>query len=367
MCDFEWLENIDVPSYRISDFGLQNDASNEVGAAYMLIDELTGTPSLYKDPEPSVEQVQKVYDQWADIQCILQRHPVNEIGTLLFQPDDKIAVGSTTGDRTGRFPQRGPFTNAREYYSTFAEKYLEMIWDNQLFLAYPVNVYLVFKYLKELAEVGRWNAFEADLDDAPFYLKHMDDKGDHILVDDDYNITEIIDWTFARSVPAFEAFGLFLLTADTGALFNSEPGRSSKDDMLAQALGRRDKALGQITSGPELVRRFSFALGMGMNMLREEAETLFHGVVSTATGIKPELGWEVWRQNRLYQWSDDSSLQDLLRRQGEEYTIKKMTNDTQVYNPPRFSTCLWDDCLRPGVRGKSCAQCRMHLCALHLP
>lgn len=40
----------------------------------------------------------------------------------------------------------GPFRNAREYYySTLAEKYLEMICDGQLFSAYPVNVYLIFQ------------------------------------------------------------------------------------------------------------------------------------------------------------------------------------------------------------------------------
>ncbi len=27
----------------------------------------------------------------------------------------------------------------------------------------------------------------------PFYLKHFDDKGDHILIDEQYNITGIID------------------------------------------------------------------------------------------------------------------------------------------------------------------------------
>ncbi|KAL4969286.1 uncharacterized protein BDV14DRAFT_196110 [Aspergillus stella-maris] len=200
-----------------------------------------------------------------------------------------------------------PFTNAREYYSTFVERYLEMIWDGQLSSAYPMNAYLVFKYLKELAEAERWNAFEADLDNGPFYLKHMDDKGDRILVDEEYNITGIIDWAFARSVPAFEAFGPSLFTADTDALFNGESGRSSKDDMLAQALGRIDKNLGHIASGPDLVRRFSFALGMGMSVFWEEAEALFHGIVSTATGIKLEFDWEVWRQNRLYQWPDDSN------------------------------------------------------------
>jgi hypothetical protein len=37
-----WLERIDVPSPRLYGFGPHNDPGNEVGVAYMLIDELPG-------------------------------------------------------------------------------------------------------------------------------------------------------------------------------------------------------------------------------------------------------------------------------------------------------------------------------------
>lgn len=36
-------------------------------------------------------------------------------------------------------------------------------------------------------------------DDGKFYLKHADDKGDHILVDEHFNITGIIDWEWAHT------------------------------------------------------------------------------------------------------------------------------------------------------------------------
>lgn len=111
-----------------------------------------------------------------------------------------------------------------------------MICDGQLFSAYPLNAYLNFKYLKELAEPGKWNVFEADFDNRPFFLKHMDDKGDHILVDDEYNITGIIDWTYARAVPAFEAFGPSLLTADMNSVFDGKAWRSNKDNIMAEEL-----------------------------------------------------------------------------------------------------------------------------------
>ncbi|KAL4944321.1 hypothetical protein BDV06DRAFT_187590 [Aspergillus oleicola] len=92
----------------------------------------------------------------------------------------------------------------------------------------------------------------------------------------------------------------------------------------------------------------------------------FRGIICKATGIQLEIDWEVWRQNRFYQWADDSRLQDLPRRQGEESSQGKSDKEAQVFNPPRLSTCSWDDCSRAGVRGGRCAKCRMHLCALHL-
>ena len=148
-----WLDQLDVPSPRLHDYGLRNDPCNKVGVAYMLIDELPGTSLLFK--EPSNEQLRKVYDQWADTLCVLQMHPFEEIGSLCFQSNGDISVGPIVGDRTGTFSQMGPFRNAREYYSTLAEKYLEIICDGQLFSAYPVNAYLTFKYLKDLADSGR--------------------------------------------------------------------------------------------------------------------------------------------------------------------------------------------------------------------
>ena len=359
-----WLNQLDVPSPRLHDYGLRNDPCNKVGVAYMLIDELPGTSLLLK--EPSNKQLRKVYDQWADILCVLQMHPFEEIGSVCFQSNGDISVGPIVGDRTGTFLQMGPFRNAREYYSTLAEKYLEMICDGQLFSAYPVNAYLIFKYLKDLADSGRWNAFESDLDDGPFFLKHMDDKGDHILVDDEYNITGIIDWTFARVVPAYEAFGPSLLTADTNDLFTDKAGRSFQDTIMAEILQSRDNKLGRIAHGPDLVRRFSFGLGMGMGMSSEEANALSQGIISTATGIIPlGLDWEVWRLDRLYQWADDSRLQDLLRLQGETIDYKITVNNTQMHRIPRFSTFSVTDCTRAGVRGLSCAKCKKHLCAAH--
>lgn len=42
--------------------------------------------------------------------------------------------------------------------------------------------------------------------DQNYYLKHADDKGDHILVDEDFNITGIIDREWTYTAPPAHAF-----------------------------------------------------------------------------------------------------------------------------------------------------------------
>jgi aminoglycoside phosphotransferase (APT) family kinase protein len=51
-----------------------------------------------------------------------------------------------------------------------------------------------------------------------FFLKHVDDHGGHLLLDDEDNITGIIDWQMARVVPRDEAFGPSLISVDMSAL-----------------------------------------------------------------------------------------------------------------------------------------------------
>lgn len=54
-------------------------------------------------------------------------------------------------------------------------------------------------------------------DDIPgyqFFIKYVDDKGGHLLIDDEYNVTGIIDWQFERVVPAADAFGPSYVTVE---------------------------------------------------------------------------------------------------------------------------------------------------------
>ncbi|KAH6698528.1 hypothetical protein BKA61DRAFT_497056, partial [Leptodontidium sp. MPI-SDFR-AT-0119] len=95
-----------------------------------------------------------------------------------------------------------------------------------------------------------------------FYLKHVDDKGDHLLIDEQLNITGTINRQMARIVPRHEAFGLSLVTADMKALCTRKFSLSPNDPVLANILGRRGLSDLARNITDEKVRRFFGGLAL---------------------------------------------------------------------------------------------------------
>lgn len=112
---------------------------------------------------------------------------------------------------------------------------MTLIADGQLFTSFPVNAYLVFSYLKaqiqDLAAKPTHNQVDAT---QQLYLKHVDDKGGHLMVDDELNIIGSIDWQMARVVPDREAFGPSLVTAEMAGMYDGASSLTIHDHALAR-------------------------------------------------------------------------------------------------------------------------------------
>ncbi|KAJ4315778.1 hypothetical protein N0V84_008182, partial [Fusarium piperis] len=350
-----WLESVDVPAPRLHGYGLYDDPQNPVGVAYMLIDKMPGRP--FNSLSASEEQTAKVLGQWADILCTLSSHPFQQSGSLRFDHDGTIKVGPTASDSTAMLPCMGPFQHAEDLYSSWAAAYLEIITRRQIFTDFSLDAYIMFKYIQRQVTTGPWLARWGHLNSGPFFLKHPEDKGDHILVDDDFQITAVVDWTFARIVPAFETFGPSATSSDINDLFSGEVGITNEDRILGQELQSRGSPFCFFES--DEMRRFLFGLGMAVSFNYEEAIGAFQGLVATFEG--QPLDWDTWWHTSLIQWRNDpfisSSLEDI---------------PAQVSDPvpgpgvPRFATCSYFYCTRPSVRGRRCPCCWNDLCAVHI-
>lgn len=78
-----------------------------------------------------------------------------------------------------------------------------------------------------------------------FYLKHFDDKGDHILIDEQYNVTGIIDWEFASTESKNLAFSAPCMMWPVGDFYDGKNGISQDELAFAQIFrqhGREDIA-----------------------------------------------------------------------------------------------------------------------------
>lgn len=104
-----------------------------------------------------------------------------------------------------------PFDTAGKYYPASMEQKMALIADGQLFTSIPVNVYLVLSFLK--SQVQALAAGPQEIMEQ-FYLEHVDDTGDQLMVNEALNATGIMDWQMARVVPAREAF--WFVSSDSG-------------------------------------------------------------------------------------------------------------------------------------------------------
>lgn len=119
----------------------------------------------------------------------------------------------------------------------------------------------------------------------PFYLKHFDDKGDHILIDEQYNITGIIDWEFASTESKGLAFSAPCMMWPVGEFYDGK-NDLSRDELkfvrIFKQRGREDIA--DIVLGGRPWQKSLFFLG-GLPKEREEFDGLFRGLQKSFLSI----------------------------------------------------------------------------------
>ncbi|KAL7955738.1 hypothetical protein V8C34DRAFT_326895 [Trichoderma compactum] len=251
------------------------------------------------------EEKTRIWSDLAEILVELERHPFLKAGSLCFQ-SSAVEVSAVASDRFVVLTPDGPFHSSTAYYTAFAEQYLELIADGQLYTEFPIDAYLVYRFLKDnvsqLAEPGGETKSPEK-----FFLKHVDDKANHLPVDDDLHITGIIDWQMARVVPRCEAFGPSLITADMDALCTGKVSLSADDVALTDAL--RQTGLSWMTSSvvDEKARRFFWGLAL---------ESEWSNALPLAVAILEAFGiqqdWVRWRDRALNEYDTDECLKSLV-------------------------------------------------------
>ncbi|KAI1272956.1 hypothetical protein F5Y07DRAFT_378386 [Xylaria sp. FL0933] len=305
----KFLETTAVPAPKAFSYGIRSNGTDYgVGVSFLLMEELPGRPWTGEGVSGSVatkDEKMKVWSALADILAELGKHPFPKAGSLCFQ-SSSIHVSAVASDRFVVLSPEGPFDTSISYYTAYAEQYLALIADGQLYTEYSVDAYLVYRFLKDNAVQLIQQDAEARAPEQ-FFLKHVDDKGDHLLVDENLNITGIIDWQMARVAPRREAFGASLVTADMSALCGGKVSLSDDDTALADVLGSRGSPELTKFMTDEKVRRFFW--GLAHEIEWSYALPLANAILEVF-GV--EQDWWTWRKAALSEYETDERLKALV-------------------------------------------------------
>lgn len=298
-----------IPVPAVHDFAIDSPA-NPVGVGYILMDQLSGTPLT--EHTLTDEQKRRVMEQMSDVYAQLSQHPFSKIGCLL-NPDDLTAVGpvleesTVDADADGNLLLLGPFESAREYRVALIQHQLDLILRRESYIKNRIDAHLIHRWLLD-------DVLERFSEPGPFFLKHMDDKGDHILVNAAFDIVGIIDWEWAQTTTPAEAFGAPVYLLDHPRYYSGDNNLGDDEVAFASLLAVRGEAdLAGFINGGRVQHRLAHCITGGEPGNFEVLQTDF---ISLLRIILPPteapITWDQWRAGAWERYAQDSELQRLL-------------------------------------------------------
>lgn len=304
-------QHIRIPTPRIFDWGCESDPENPLGVGYILMEKVIGKPLDWQAAGPA--QREKIMQQLADMFLDIEKHPFEAMGSLVFLASEPtefdlqgLAYCSTF--RLGGDGPLGPFSSSLEGSRAILELYLTMISNGEINAAHPLDAYLAHRYRLDLAN--------SHFSDAPpgekFFLKHPEDKGDHIMINDSFDIVGVIDWEWTQTVSRAEAFSSPCMMWPVGKFYNGSNELAAEELRLADIFRERGREdLAHCVLGGRRVQRFFSELGVdGSFSDRKTFLDLFMGL---RRAFGSGGGWEMWRSEALERWGGDGAIRGLLK------------------------------------------------------
>lgn len=329
-----------IPSPRVFDWACESDPANTVGVGYILMEKLQGTPLDWQGA--TAAQREKVVRQLVDIMLEIERHPFDRLGSLVATTamsggetasaaaEPLIQVQGLAQHSTFRSGEHhgplGPFRSSWEASRALVEAHLRMIAGGEIGTAEnAVDVFLTHRFRLDVLD-RVWKATTAaGEEDEKFFLKHADDKGDHIFVNADFDIVGIIDWEWCSTASKEEAFSSPCMIWPVEAFYDGSNELADEELLLARIFCERGRDdLARCVLDGRKVQRLLFALGPGGASLedRRTLACLFMGLkraFDPGHGEEEKRGreeeeWEAWRARALVKLEHDALLQAIYER-----------------------------------------------------
>lgn len=306
---YRFLATTAVPVPHVYDVAIDSP-SNPVGVGYILMEKLKGTPLT--SYTIGIDAKVHVLEQLADIFIALASHPLPAIGCLL--GPDNLTIGPILEESAvdarddGDICLLGPFNSVLEYKNELVNHQIDLIVRGESYPDNAIDAYLVHQYVLDALP----SIFQREPDHL-FFMKHMDDKGDHILVDDSFNIVGLIDWEWAQTTTKSEAFAAPLCLLDVGQYYEGSNELSPDEVLFAsilQAKGHDD--LASCVRNGRVAHRFAHCVGGDIG----DPDSLPNHFLGLRTALqRTGETWAQWRETALQRNVDDANLQLLMLRE----------------------------------------------------
>ncbi|KAG6222048.1 hypothetical protein E4U34_001612 [Claviceps purpurea] len=320
-----------VPSPRVFDWACESDPTNTIGVGYILMEKLNGTPLHWQSA--TAVQKEKIVRQFADIMLEIERHPFDQLGSLIGTTEfssgeatqgaavkSQIQVGalaehSTFRSGDGGMPL-GPFRSSNKAFRAIVEANMRMVVTGEIGEAeQALDVLLAHRFRLDVLDEVSEQTTTADKGGEKFFLKHADEKGDHILVNDDFDIVGIIDWEWCSTASREEAFSSPQMMWPVDAFYDGSNELAEEELLLARVFRERGrKDLASCVLHGRKVQRLLFALHSGVAQLDKKTfASLFvglkrafdgHDFKTDAQGVEDE--WKVWKAKALEDWKHEA-------------------------------------------------------------
>ena len=302
------LESIDVPTPKVFHFETE---SREVGVPFVLMEKMKGVPLTW-DTTTSTQRT-KILEQLADIFLALEKHPFNSTGSMFSSNGSNTnAICGFAQSQLFETPNAplGPFSTLEDSLRAMFALQMRLIAKNEL-STLAVDNYLSYCWRMEMIP----KALSLQ-NHSGFFLKHFDDKGDHILVDEDFNIIGMIDWEFASVECKALAFSSACMLWPVGDFYDGSNRLSSEEIELAVIFERRGRAdMASLIRTGRKMQRYLFFVGGGTPHDREEFEAMFQGLRSAWAEDGSQLdSYQTWKDEALKKYAGDAQLMHLLQR-----------------------------------------------------
>ena len=290
-----FLARTTVPVPKVYDCVDDDDPLNLVSAGYILLEKLAGRSLAWH--EASEVQKEKFSRQLAEIYASLEHHPLSGLGRLQLSsvglPEAGLAFFDY--DASGNLIPFGPFSNSDDYYTALIQQRIQLIKTGEIASSAPLDQYLVYMSLLDSLPPNESGAF---------FLRHVDSRDANFLVDNDYNITGIIDWELAILTSKGSAFQSPLLMYNLSELYHKCLSTPSEDEQRFSRILWEEK--GTIELSVLADQKLHFRVDQVIETDpwdRENFVRVFSGWSKATNGLET-FDWDTWYKQALAKYGD---------------------------------------------------------------